>query len=366
LKGDKGDQGEPGLAGAAGAPGIQGPQGIQGLKGDKGDQGEAGLAGANGATGAQGPQGIQGLKGDKGDQGIQGEPGLAGAAGAPGIQGAQGPQGIQGLKGDKGEKGDQGIQGEPGLAGAAGAQGPQGIQGVPGFTGAQGPQGPQGIQGIQGEKGDAGSDATVALTAGSGIKHDGSGIIGSTGIVAVDVGTTSGQIPQIGSDGKLPASIIPAAQSSGSSIKFAYLKDVRASGQHGGGCVAGTWHRRTLNTVEGDNSFVSLNGDSTFLLAPGVYQLSGHIPGFFINLHQANLFNETGSGWSIYGTSAQSNSSFASLSHSLIVGQVTVINPTLYSIKHRCQMAMAQVGFGVAGSFGTMEVYSVLKIEKIQ
>jgi hypothetical protein len=29
-------------------------------------------------------------------------------------------------------------------------------------------------------------------------------------------------------------------------------------------------------------------------------------------------------------------------------------------------MAMAQVGFGVAGSFGTKEVYSVIKIVKIQ
>jgi hypothetical protein len=380
----QGPQGVPGLAGAQGPQGIQGPQGLQGEKGDKGDRGETGLTGA---TGPQGPQGLQG------ERGLQGEPGLAGAPGAQGLEGpagAQGPQGIQGPQGLPGEKGEKGDRGETGLTGAIGPQGPQGVQGVqgerglqgepglagaPGAQGLQGPagaQGPQGIQGPQGEpgiQGPAGSDANVQLVAGVGLVGAGT-TLGATSTIAVDVGTEPGQIPQLGADGKLPSSVLPEPveplPQAGSALKFAYLKDIKPSGAHGGTCRSGGWLVRDLTTLQGDSSFVSLNGDNTFILQPGTYHLEGQAPAFLLNMHQAVLRNEDNSSDVLVGTSAMGNSSFGSLTLSYITGQVTLTQPTRLSIRHRCTLTMNNFGFGVAHSFGTPEIYSILKIIKAE
>lgn len=73
----------------------------------------------------------------------------------------------------KGPKGDTGATGAQGLQGATGAQGPQGAKGAQGPQGATGAQGPQGATGPQGPAGADGNDATVNLTAGSGISLTG-------------------------------------------------------------------------------------------------------------------------------------------------------------------------------------------------
>jgi len=296
----------------AGADGAQGPQG---LKGDKGDQGIQGVAGADGM------QGPQGLKGDKGDQGI---PGVAG------VDGAQGPQGL------KGDKGDQGI---PGVAGADGAQG---------------------LQGLVGPQGEPGLDASVNLTAGTGMVP---GNIGSTGTINVDVGTGPGQIAALDSNGKLPASVMPTAAAA--APKVAFIKDIKASGTNGGGCTTGTWHTRDLNTLEGDTSFVALAG-SAFTLQPGKYIISADAPAFMTSVHQAKLFNASIATDVIYGTSAMGNPSFGSVTNSKIIGEFTLVQTSTLEIRHRCAVAMNVAGFGVANSFGAPEVYTQLTLTKVE
>ncbi|MBY0413476.1 MAG: collagen-like protein, partial [Bdellovibrionales bacterium] len=232
-------------ASKAGA-GSSGEKGEKGDKGDTGLQGPQGERGANGATGPAGAVGPMGIPGAKGATGEKGATGATGATGPRGETGATGAVGATGAKGEKGDTGLQGPQGEAGANGATGSTGPQGPQGLTGATGATGPRGATGATGEKGDKGDTGDAGTVSLTAGNGIV--GGTIQGNGGVIAVNVGTSAGQIPVIGSNGRLPSSIVDTSQ------KIVYIKDIKANGAHGGTCdsTKGWEQIRDLNSVSGD------------------------------------------------------------------------------------------------------------------
>ena len=367
-QGEKGDIGPQGPQGVAGVKGDTGAQGPQGEKGDTGPQGPQGVAGAKGETGAQGPQGVAGAKGETGPQGPQG------VAGEKGDTGPQGPQGIAGVNGAQGEKGDTGEQGPQGEKGDIGPQGPQGVAGVKGDTGAQGPQGekgdtglqgPQGIAGAKGEtgpqgpQGEKGEDANVDLSAGVGILGS---IDNGVGEISVDVGTTAGKIVQVGIDGKIATSLIPET---GVERKIAYIKDIKASGTHGGDCIAGSYLTRDLNTIEGDSSFASLSGNQLFL-SPGTYHIEGVAPGYFDNIHKAKFKNMTTGIDALIGSTQRSHTSYGGVSNSDFMGVITITEASTFEVQHRCTTTRTILGFGVAASFGDNEVYTQIKIEKVQ
>lgn len=337
-KGDKGDVGEqgpqglPGLAGAKGATGATGATGAAGAKGDTGMTGATGAVGAVGATGAQGPQGLTGATGAIGPMGPAGANGAAGAAG---------------LKGDKGDVGATGPQGPAGLAGA---QGPQGL------TGAQGATGVAGATGAKGEKGDAGDAGLVSLTAGNGIV--GGTIQGNGGVIAVNTGVGVGQIPVIGANGRLPASIIE-------SQKIVYIKDQKPSGVHGGSCdpTKGWEQIRDLNTISGDATFASLS-QNQITLAPGTYDVEANAPAYLDGFHKAVLVNIQNGEMVLIGSNARSHNVSGGMEPSRILGAVTITEATTFVIKHRCATAMNTIGFGAATSFGVEEVYTQVKITK--
>ena len=299
------------------------PEGSKGEQGDVGPQGPAGVAG------------VAGVKGDKGDVGPQGPAGVAGVAGA---------------KGDKGDKGDVGPQGPAGVAGVAGAKGDKGDVG---------PQGLAGIQGPQGEVGPAGKDATISLSSGVGIKGE---IVDGSGEISVDVGTSPGQIAQVGVDGRLPASILP--ESTGAS-KVAFIKDLKPNGTHGGDCVAGSYVRRDLNSLNGDSTFVSISNNQIFL-SPGTYRFNISAPGYLENIHKARLVNLTSGQTAIVGTAERSHTQYGGVSHSKIIGEVVISEASSFEVQHRCSNSRTLVGFGLAASFGEDEVYTQVQIEKVK
>ena len=326
-KGDKGDKGEPGIIGQQGPKGDKGDTGAagpQGPKGDKGDTGAIGPQGPKGDVGAIGPQGPQGLKGDIGPMGPQGPQGPQGLKGDVGPIGPQGPQGPQGLKGDAGPIGPQGPQGPKGDKGDVGATGPQGprgeagpmgLPGAPGAQGETGPMGPQGLpgpQGPQGPKGDKGEK----------------GEKGEAGLT-----------------------------------KIAYLRDEKASGVAGGSCNATGWQQRDLNRLSGDSDFVSLN-DSRFTLAPGKYFIEIQVPGYMIGYHQAKLVLENTGTDVLIGGSMLAHPNYGVTNHSTIQGEVTVTQTSTFSIQHRCGTVKQSQGFGMPVNFGTVEIYTQMKIIK--
>jgi hypothetical protein len=189
------------------------------------------------------------------------------------------------------------------MMGVQGLQGPAGADGLPG---SQGAQGPTGAQGVKGDKGDRGLS------------------------------------------------------------EIAYLRDEKVSGTQGGTCTAAaSWTQRALSFLGGDISFISLSANR-FVLQPGRYFIEVQAPGYAVNGHQAKLkVIESGSDVLI-GSTAFSLSTAASVSHSLISGEVVVSSASTFEIQHRCQTDKANTGFGIAANFGTTEVYTQVKIIKKQ
>lgn len=339
------------LNGGAGAKGEKGDTGEQGPMGPMGPQGPAGL---NGATGATGATGLTGATGAVGPQGPQGPAGVAGATGPKGATGDVGPQGPQG------PAGVAGATGATGAVGPQGPQGPQGAQGPQGIAGAKGEKGDQGLKGDKGDKGEQGDAGLVSLTAGNGIL--GGTIQGNGGTIAVNTGTGAGQIPVIGSDGKLASSIMPYAQQ-----KVAFIKDQKPSGTHGGSCdpVNGWNQIRDLNTVSGDQSFIALSSNQITLDA-GTYSIEAQAPAYLDGFHKAILVNAETQATVLVGSNGRSHGTAGGMEPSMIMGQLVLPAQTTFVIKHRCSSKMDVMGFGSAVSFGVDEVYTQVKITKLK
>ena len=169
--GTAGDTGATG-AGATGDTGAMGDTGAPGATGATG-VGATGVTGAAGDTGAPGDTGATGV-GDTGDTGAMGDTGAPGATGATGV-GSTGATGV-GATGDTGAMGDTGAPGDTGATGV-GATGATGV-GATGDTGMVGATGDTGASGVS----TAISDPVASLG------FDGSGNLGSTGAVQIDIG----------------------------------------------------------------------------------------------------------------------------------------------------------------------------------
>jgi len=172
--GTAGDTGATG-AGATGDTGAMGDTGAPGATGATG-VGATGVTGAAGDTGAPGDTGATGV-GDTGDTGAMGDTGAPGATGATGV-GSTGATGV-GATGDTGAMGDTGAPGDTGATGV-GATGATGV-GATGDTGMVGATGDTGASGVS----TAISDPVASLG------FDGSGNLGSTGAVQIDIGNNS-------------------------------------------------------------------------------------------------------------------------------------------------------------------------------
>ena len=267
--------------------------------------------------------------------------------------------------GPQGPQGEVGPQGPAGVAGADGAQGPQGEtgpQGPQGEQGAQGPMGPMGPEGAQGPQGEPGSDAEVQLIAGAGIV--GNNIVNNS-TIAVNVGTAAGQIPQLDENGKLPSSVIPENEenSSGGSISVALIQDVKASGTNGGYCYIDVWNERTLNTVAVSQGFVNLAGNAIQLEA-GKYYIEIQAPSYYAGVHQARLV-DTSNAPILFGSVAHSHPTAGSMTFSTVQGELNLSSPGSFKVQHRCGVDRSTVGLGVAAGFGSPEVYTQVKITKI-
>jgi hypothetical protein len=333
ISGIKGDKGDPGIAGPQGPAGVAGSDGLQGAKGD---------AGANGLAGVQGPAGANGVAGPQGPAGANGVAGPQGPAGANGVAGPQGPAGVAGPQGATGPKGDNGV------AGLAGAQGPVGP------AGSQGERGLQGIKGNDGAAGFAGAQGPAGATGAVGPKGD-NGIDGLAGVQG-----PAGPAGAVGSQG-------PKGDKGDSSLtEIAYLRDERASGQHGGSCIGGgVWNPRSLNVLGGDIGFISL-ANNRFLLQPGKYFVEITAPASATAAHQAKLkVIETGVDVLI-GSSSFSHPTSQSASQSIISGELIIAAASTFEIQHRCGSEKLFTGLGQATAFGTVEIYTQVKIIKKQ
>jgi len=143
---------------------------------------------------------------------------------------------------------------------------------------------------------------------------------------------------------------------------IAVIRDLKASGVDGGSFASGSWVTRDLNDLQGDSSFIKIDGDSTFTLDSGIYVISASAPARRVDEHQIRLYNKSTKSVEAFGTAMLAAS--ASPPSSL----VTVVNVSQsteeFVIQHRCESDRATDGLGSGVSWGS-NVYTQVKIEKL-
>ena len=148
-------------------------------------------------------------------------------------------------------------------------------------------------------------------------------------------------------------------------IQIAYLKDVKPFGTHGGQCDGGIWNIRDLNSLGGDYDFILSLSTNQFTLSEGTYDISATIPAFVTSGHKAILSNMNTGSVELVGSTGFSNNAYLTQSFSYITGPVTILEPTTFSIKHRCQVT-STYDFGLANNFGVDEVYTQVRIMRLK
>jgi hypothetical protein len=156
--------------------------------------------------------------------------------------------------------------------------------------------------------------------------------------------------------------------------KVCYIKDVKANNTAGGTATAGSYQTRTLNTLEGDTSFVSL-ASNQFTLQPGTYHIEAEAPANSvasnsIGMHKIRLRDITNSTTTIVGQNAMTQATGSTTvdiaDAALLKGVFTIATATTFEIQHRVLTTQSGQGFGRAANFGDSEVYTQVKITKIE
>ena len=141
------------------------------------------------------------------------------------------------------------------------------------------------------------------------------------------------------------------------------ISDQKASGTNGGTFTSGSWQTRTLNTVEGDTSFVTLSANQ-ITLPPGKYNIFAKAPGYVIGFNKAKLYSITDSADVIMGTSEYSVASVTNAS--TLSGTLNLSATKTYELRHYCTTTGSSNGFGQSAvTGGTVEVFSDILITKL-
>jgi hypothetical protein len=149
-----------------------------------------------------------------------------------------------------------------------------------------------------------------------------------------------------------------------SSSSICFIKDVKTSGTSGGAFSSGVWQTRTLNTVEGNASLVTL-ASNQFVLQPGTYMIVANVPAYSVDLHKARLRNITDGTDILLGTSCYASNTGGAENASVIEGVFTITSAKTFEIQHRCSTSQSPNGFGSGTSFGVSEVYTQIQITKL-
>jgi hypothetical protein len=151
--------------------------------------------------------------------------------------------------------------------------------------------------------------------------------------------------------------------------KVATIQDQKASGTDGGTFTQGAYQTRTLNTLVDPFGIVSL-ASNQFTLQPGTYKIYAKAPAFgasgTISYHKAKLRNITDSTDTVIGSTERIFITTTSLTNASIVdGVFSISSAKVFEIQHRCAVTQTSTGFGAAATFGDVEVYTQVEIQKL-
>lgn len=144
------------------------------------------------------------------------------------------------------------------------------------------------------------------------------------------------------------------------------VRDEKASGVEGGTFTSGAFRTRTLNSVY-HNALPGASLDavlSRFSLQAGTYYIAWQAPSFFVNRNTSRLFNVTdGVAVADSRTSYTANSDTQETSHGVAV--ISIVTAKQFEIQHQSLVTRATNGFGVAGTYGALEIYTVVEVYRV-
>ena len=147
---------------------------------------------------------------------------------------------------------------------------------------------------------------------------------------------------------------------------FAIIKDIKPVGTHAGSATAGVWTTRELNTLEGNQTFVSTsNNQIVFNSDASSYSISVIASAFNVGNHQIRLYDITNSQVVSYGTCALSNHNV--MTNSQIDTIITKDNTELIlEVQHMVGITNTNPNaFGVASAFNSEEIFLVVTIQRL-
>lgn len=150
--------------------------------------------------------------------------------------------------------------------------------------------------------------------------------------------------------------------------KIGYLKETYPTGSSAGAALgAGLFNKRTLNTLEGDLSFVTLNANSSFILSPGEYTITANVPSYKTEINKIRLLNINSNTSVLAGSNEYFNfiGSVAGRSH--MMGRFSIATTTTFELQHYYNGNFNNGdALGVQANSGENEVFSQVMIMKLR
>ena len=142
------------------------------------------------------------------------------------------------------------------------------------------------------------------------------------------------------------------------------LRDQKATTTDGGTFTQGAWQTRAITTEVEDTGAHCALAANQFTLSAGTYRIRARAPAYKVGFHCIRLQNITDGATELAGANAESANADATQTDATLEGRFTIAGAKVFEIQHYCQTTQATDGFGRANSFGGVEIYTEVYIER--
>lgn len=131
------------------------------------------------------------------------------------------------------------------------------------------------------------------------------------------------------------------------------------------GMTSGDWRTRPVNAEVVDTDNLCALSSYQFTLQPGTYDYDIESPAYYVDGHQARLYNITDSSIVDVGTSERAGREASTMTTSKISGRFTITSAKTFELQHRCQTTNSSNGMGEGVSWADTQVWAILKFWKV-
>lgn len=151
----------------------------------------------------------------------------------------------------------------------------------------------------------------------------------------------------------------------GFSNDLLHIQDQKSSGTNGGTFTLGAWRTRVLNTVVTNEITGASLAANQITLPSGTYYVEASATCFKVSNNALKLRNITDASDEIIGTVHVTATTDATTVGPIVTGRFTIAAEKDFELQHQSTATKATDGFGQAGSFSVIEVYSDIRIWKV-